>query len=143
MHQCNNERRNSYVTNDIDSITCINIVIDFLKLFIPVTTAKKLVSVILIAIGMPITQISQLLGLSERSIQSTGRAIKNGSINDVLLHKKSSGRKTKTANVENQIVEELENGEYHTRQQIADMINEKFKIKISLPSVGKLLKKRF
>lgn len=143
MPQYNNERRNSYVANDSDRITCINVVIDFLKLFIPVTTAKKLVIVILIATGMPITQISQLIGLSERSIQSTGRAIKNGSISDVLIHKKSSGRKTKTANIENQIVEELENGEYHTRQQIADMINEKFKIKLSLPSVGKLLKKRF
>ena len=55
--------------------------------------------------------------------------------------KKGSGRKSRTADVESQIFEELERSNYHTRQQVADMIEEKFHIKISVSAVGKLLKK--
>ena len=53
----------------------------------------------------------------------------------------ASGRKSKTADVEDQILAELENGNYHSRQQIADMIKDKFQITVSLPAVGRLLKK--
>lgn len=141
MSQHNKKSKNSYIKEDNDTIACIKAVINFLQLFIPVTTAKKLVCVILISTGMPVSQIVQFVGLSERSVQSTGRAVKDGSISSILAHKKTSGRKSKTANVEDQILEELENGNYHTRQQIADMIKDKFHITISLPAVGRILKK--
>jgi len=142
MPEYNNKSKNSYVKDDNDTSTCIQVVISFLQLFIPITTAKKLVCVILIATGMPVSRISQYVGLSERSVQSTGRAVRDGSISSVLTHKKASGRKSKVANVEDQILAELENGNYHTRQQIADMIKDKFMIIVSLPAVGRLLKKR-
>ena len=79
--------------------------------------------------------------MSSRSVQSTGRAIKDGSISSILARKKNSGRKRRTAGVEEQIAAELEQGNYYTRQQIADMIREKFPITVSLPAVGRLLKK--
>lgn len=79
----------------------------------------------------------------QKNIQSTGCAVRDGRISEMLAHKKNSGRKRKTAAVEEQIIAELETGSYHTRQQIADMIKEKFQITISLPAVGRLLKKRF
>lgn len=141
MPQYNNKSQNSYVKNDTDSSVCIKAVISFLQLFIPETTARKLVCVILIAAGMPVSRIAVLAGLSDRSVQSAGRAVRDGSISSVLSHKKASGRKSKTADVETQILAELENGDYHTRQKIADMIKEKFQITISLPAVGRLLKK--
>ena len=116
-------------------------VICFLQLFIPETTARKVVCVILIAIGMPVSEISEFVGVSERNVQSTGRAVRDGSISSVLVHKKTSGRKSKTADVEEQILAELDNGDYHTRQQIADMLKEKFQITVSLSAVGRFLKK--
>ena len=135
-----NKIKNRYVKTDRDRIASIKVVINYLQLYIPETTAKKLVCVILIAVGMSVVEIAELVGVSERSVQTTGRAIKDGSISSVLSHRKTSGRKSKTANVEEQILAELEKGNYHTRQQIADMIKEKFQITVSLPAVGRLLK---
>ena len=113
MHPYNNKGQNSYVKDDSDSRACMEVVISFLQVFIPETTARKLICVILIAAGMSVSRISELVGLSDRSVQSAGRAIKDGSIGSVLAHKKASGRKGKTANVEEQSLAELENGNYH------------------------------
>ena len=104
--------------------------------------SEVIVSVILLAAGLTVTEVAEMTGLSSRSVQSTGRAIKDGSIRSKLVRKKNSGRKRKTAGVEEQIIAELEQGNYHTRQQIADMIREKFQITGSLPAVGRVLKKR-
>lgn len=136
-----NQSQNSYVKNDSDSRACIEVVLRFLQVFIPETTARKLICVILIATGVSVSRIRELVGLSDRSIQSAGRAVRDGSIGSILAHKKTSGRKRKTVNVEEQIFAELENGNYHSRQQIADMIKEKFKITVSLSAVGRFLKK--
>ena len=141
MPPYNNTSKNSYVKNDSDTRVCIEVVISFLQAFIPETTARKLICVILIAAGMSVSRISELVGLSDRSVQSAGRAVRDGSIGNVLAHKKASGRKRKTTNVEDQIIAELENGNYHSRQQIADMIKEKFQITVSLSAVGRFLKK--
>ena len=133
--------KNSYVKNEGDSQACVKAVIGFLQLFMPETTAKKLVCAILIAAGMSVSRITELVGMSDRSVQATGRAVRDGSIGSVLSHKKASGRKSKSANVEDQILVELEKGNYHTRQQIADMIKEKFQITLSVSAVGRFLKK--
>jgi transposase len=60
---------------------------------------------------------------------------------DLLKIKDGSGRKSKLADIEAEILKELEENNYHSRQQIADMILEKFQIHISVSAVGKLLKK--
>lgn len=56
--------------------------------------------------------------------------------------KSGSGRKAKTENVEKEIITELETQNYHTRQQIVDMVKEKYHISISRSTAGRLLKKR-
>jgi transposase len=62
-----------------------------------------------------------------------------------LLHfyidKNRTGRPVKAKDFENAIVEELEKNNYHTRQQITDMILEKFGVTMSVSTVGRLLKK--
>ena len=141
MSTYKDKRQNSYVKNDDDSKTSIKTVIKFLQLFMPATTARKLVCAILIAAGMSVSRIAEFVGMSDRSVQATGRAIKDGSLGSVLAHKKNSGRKSKSADVEDQILAEVENGNYHTRQQIADMVKEKFQITLSASTVGRLLKK--
>lgn len=95
MPQDKNKSQNSYVKNDSDSGVCIKTVISFLQLFIPVTTARKLVCVILIAAGMPVSRIAGLVGLSERSVQSTGRAVRDGSISSVSPTRKPADVKAK------------------------------------------------
>lgn len=141
MTSYDNKSKNSYVKKDADANICMDTILTFLQLFLPKTTARKLVCVVLIAAGVSVSQIAKITGLSDRTIQATRRAVRDGSISDVLAHKKTSGRSRKTAGVEEQILAELEHGDYHTRQQIADMIKEKFQITVSLAAVGRLLKK--
>ena len=126
----------STVANDV-----MDAVMEFLILFIPQTTIKRLVCAILLAAGLSVSRTAELSGLSERSVMSFGREIRKGNAGTLFATHKSGGRKRKTANVEEQIIEELENGNYQTRQQVADMIQDKFQIHVSLPAVGRLLKK--
>lgn len=58
-----------------------------------------------------------------------------------MVIKAGSGRKAKAADIEKQILAELEAGNYHTRQQIAGMIEENFHVTISKSAVGRLKKR--
>ena len=87
-------------------------------------------------------RVTGLTGLCDRSVRALRKALREGGPLQLLSIKKGSGRKSRTADVESQIFEELEKSDYHTRQQVADMIEEKFHIKISVSAVGKPLKKR-
>ena len=96
---------------------------------------------ILIAAGASDGRVTGLAGLCDRSVRALRKALQEGEPLQLLSIKKGSGRKSRTADVESQIFEELEKNNYHTRRQVADMIEEKFHIKISVSAVGKLLKK--
>ena len=141
MKNTNSANRNIYVTNMDDAKGIIGIILNVLLLFMPLTLAKRVVSIILIAAGTPIPCIVELTGLTDRSVKFLGRTMRDGDTSRLLEFKKGRGRKCKTADVEGQILAELEKGNYHTRQQIADMIQEKFHISISVSTVGRLLKK--
>ena len=67
--------------------------------------------------------------------------MRNIEIMELLRRKEGSGSQSKIAGLEAEIVAEIEKNNYHTRQQIADMIEEKFHIHISVATVGRLLKK--
>ena len=116
-------------------------VIQFLKIFMPETLAKRIVSIVLIAVGIPNPNITERTGLSDRTIWTLKKAIKNGNIGDLFVVRHRSGRPGKAKGFEHEITLELEKSNYHTRQQVADMIFEKFGIKMSVSAVGKLLKK--
>ena len=117
-------------------------IIQFLKIFMPETIAKRIVSVVLIAVGISNARITELTGISERSIFTLKKAIKNGEIDSLFTMERRSGRPGKAKGIEDAIAEELEKNNYHTRQQIADMILDKFNISMSVSAVGKLLKKK-
>lgn len=117
-------------------------VMRFLELFLCKTLVKRISSLILIAADVPNVRITELTGLCDRSVRSLKKAVGTGEI-ESLFTVGGGGRKPKLAkDVEESIVEEIENNNYHSRQQIADMILEKYNIKVSLPAVGRLLKKR-
>ncbi len=119
----------------------LNQVIGFLQLFLPVTLAKRLVAIILLSIGIPVRNAVELTGLCEKSMWSLKKKMQDASVTELMVIKSGSGRKCKSEEIEEQILAELETDNYHTRQQIADMVKEKFHVSISRSSVGRLLKK--
>ena len=113
----------------------------FLKHFMPETLVKRVVSMILICAGLENSRVTELTGYCDRSVRGVRKKIERGDISG-LFTVGGGGRKRKTAEFEDEILAELEKGSYHTRQQIADMLEEKFHISISPSAVGKFLKKR-
>lgn len=111
-----------------------------MQLFLPETLAKRLVALILLGIGIPVVEAVGLAGVSERSLWTLKKRMKE--VTELMVIKSGNGRKRKVAGIEEQILAELESNNYHTRQEIVDMIEEKFHVHISRSSVGRLLKKR-
>ena len=113
----------------------------FLQKFMTETMAKRIVAIILIAVGMPNDKISELSGMCDRSIWNLKKSINDGETDELFSVGHRSGRPGNARGFEDEIVEELDKNNYQTRQQVADMIYEKFGITMSVSAVGKLLKK--
>ena len=116
-------------------------IVQFMKMFMTETLAKRVVGMVLIAVGISNSHITKIIGLSDRSIWILKKAMRSGNIENLFVAGHGSGRTGKAKGFERAIAEELERNNYHTRQQVADMILEKFNIKMSVSAVGKLLKK--
>ena len=124
-----------------DGIAIVKKIIDFLQVFMPITLAKRVVAMILLCAGLPTSHIAELSGLCDRSVRNLLTSMETDNTENLLSIKRGSGLKRKTSGLEEEIVAEIEKKNYHTRQQIADMIEEKFHVHISVSSVGRLLKK--
>ena len=116
-------------------------IIQFLQMFMTETLAKRIVSMVLVAVGIPNARIAEATGLCDRSLWTLRKAMNSGDIDGLFVAGRGSGRARKAKGFEDAIVEELEKNNYHTRQQVADMIQEKFGIRLSVSAVGRLLKK--
>ena len=125
----------------IDASRIIGKILSFLKLFMCETLAKRLLSMVLIAVGVPNDRVTELTGLCDKSVRTLKKALANGELDD-QFHVGGGGRKRKLVDVEAAIVEEINNNNYHSYQQIADMIQEKHGLKVSVSTVSRLLKKR-
>jgi transposase len=119
----------------------IKAVVQFLQMFMPEVLARRVVSVVLIAIGTANDRITEATGLSDRSIWRLKNTINSGQIDGLFSTGYGIGRPGKANGFEREIAEELGKNNYHNRQQVADMIYEKFGITMSVSAVGKLLKK--
>lgn len=129
-------------TNRIpEPVSVIQKVIDFLLLFIPKTLAKRVVAIILLAADVPVPQVVELSGVCDRTVRGILKSLKKGETDGLFTLRNGSGSRSKTKGIEAEILEELENNNYHTQRQIADMIKDKFGISISLPAVARFLKK--
>jgi len=124
----------------IDSKKIIEKIMKILELFMCKTLVKRIVSMLLVSLEIPDEKVTKLTGLRNKSVRVLKKAMKNGEV-DNLFVVGGGGRKRKLADVETAIVEEIEKKDYHTKQQIADMIAEKYGIKVSVDTVRKLLKK--
>ena len=133
---------NQPYTNRIpEPVSVIRKVIDFLLLFIPKILAKRVVAIILLAADVPVPRVVELSGACDRTVRGLLRSLKNGETDSLFTLRSGSGSRSKTKGIEAEIIEELENNNYHTQRQIADMIKDKFGISISLPAVARFLKK--
>ncbi len=141
MKDTNRQGKNNYVDANTDVTGIVSAILNFLVMLMPMTLAKRVVSILLIVAGLPISRITEMTGLTERSVRSYGKAIREGNTSSLLALKEGRGRKGKAADVEEQILAEVEKGNYHTRQQIADMVEEKFHISMSVSAIGRFLKK--
>ncbi len=141
MKGTNRQGKNNYVDADTDVTGIVSAILNFLVMLMPMTLAKRVVSILLIVAGLPISRITEITGLTERSVRSYGKTIQEGNTSSLLELKEGRGRKGKAADVEEQILAEMEKGNYHTRQQIADMVEEKFHISMSVSAIGRFLKK--
>ena len=115
-------------------------VISFLSIFMPITLVKRVLSLVLIAAGLDSKNIHRLTGYGDSTIRKLRSDMRKKSISELLVIR-GGGRKTKSDGIENDILNELEKGNYHTQQQIADMVKEKFNVTMSVSAVGRLLKK--
>jgi transposase len=112
----------------------------FFQSFMCETLAKRLLSKFLIEIGVSDNLITELTGLCDQSVRTLRKSLDGGDI-DSLFHVGGGGRKRKLVDVEDSIIKEINSNNYHSHQQIADMIQEKYGIKVSLPVISRLLKK--
>jgi len=129
-------------TNRIqEPASVIQKVIDFLLLFIPKTLAKRVVAIILLAADVPVSRVVELSGACDRTVRGLLRSLKKGETDSLFTLRNGTGSRSKTKGIETEILEELENNNYHTQRQIADMIKDRFGISISLPAVARFLKK--
>jgi transposase len=134
------ESKDKMPAPSIDSGQIIQKILVFFQLFMCGTLAKRLLSMVLIAIGVSDNLITELTGLCGQSVRALRKSLVGGDI-DSLFHVGGGGRKRKLIDVEDSIIKEINNNNYHSHKQIADMIQEKYGIKVSLPVIGRLLKK--
>jgi len=114
--------------------------VDFLRVYMCGTLAKRIMCIILFLAGLQIDHISQLTGLGQKSVKNLCNEITHKELKEVLKVS-GGGRKSKLADIESQVVKDINEGDFHTRQQIADMVFEKYGVRVSLPVIGRLLKK--
>ena len=127
--------------HQFDASQIIGKILIFLRLFVCGTLAKRVMAMVLVAVGMPDDRITELSGLCDKSVIALKKELENGATDSMFHIAAGGGRKRKLADFEGSIVEEINSGTYHTHQQIADMVLEKYGIKVSLPVIGRLLKK--
>lgn len=116
-------------------------IIEFLQLFIPPSSARRITSVLLLVAGVPHYRVTEWTGSCDRSVRQWRRQIAAGDTDGLLTIGKGAGRKSKFADIETEVLEEIDKGNYHTQQQIVDMVREKFGVEVSLMAVSRLLKK--
>jgi len=89
MKDMNRFVKNNYVDADTDVTGIVSVILNFLVLFMPMTLAKRVASIILIVAGLPISRIKEMTGLTERSVRSYGKVLWSSKIVTLVAKKVS------------------------------------------------------
>jgi transposase len=119
----------------------IKTIITFLQMFITETLAKRLVSMVLLSVGIPDSRVCELTGLSERGVRDLRKKLREGTADEELLHVGGGGKERKLKDIEQIIIDTIEKNDYHSQQEIADMIYKEHKIEVHRSTVSRMLKK--
>ena len=141
MSQANRKTKNQILQANDPSGRIVQFLIKFLSQFLPITICLRLAILFFIIADLPTKRICVLTGVSDRTVRKIKNEMESQPLYMLLSIKKGSGRKGDLVNVEDKIKEELNTNNYSSLQQIADMIWEKFKIRIRLSAVCAFLKK--
>ena len=123
------------------SNTMILKVIEFLGMFMPITLAKRIVCIIVLSIGVSKEEAARISGFCDKTVSSIKKKLDSNELNTLFVIN-GGGRKSPLVDYEAAIIDEIANNAYYTKQQIADMVFEKYGIKVTQQAIGKLLKKR-
>jgi transposase len=115
-------------------------VIKMLELKFCTTLVKRIICVILIAFEIDRTLIREKLKLSEKSIKKYENMLNEGLVSELLTIQGNS-RKSELEDYKDDILSELEAGEYKTLRQIAAMIKSKTGLVRSRHRINVFLKK--
>ena len=118
----------------------VKAVIVFLRLFMCETLAKRIAGMLLLVSGIPNKQITELTGLCDKSVRTLKKSVESGE-HENLFKMNVVGHKGKLADIETEIINEINKNDYSSQQQIADMVNEKYGIKVTQATISRLLKK--
>lgn len=124
-----------------EAVTLIHLTINFLQLFLSPTYATRLVIIVLLAVGVHDDRIHELTGVCPRTIWELRRDLRDGIIPGMLILPKARGNRSVLKGVGSELRKEIADTNYHTLQQIADMILEKWHVKASLTAISNFLKK--
>jgi transposase len=127
-------------SNQIDVALVMTKIIDFLTLSMCQTIAKRLICIILFLALVSDHEISRIVGVSLKTIRKLKIDIALGKFKDIFVVR-IRGRKSKLADIDKEIIAEINANNYFSRKQIVEMIKEKFGINTSLSAVGRFLKK--
>ena len=106
-----------------------------LKNFIPKTWVQTFVFIILLVMRFSVTRAALISGLCRKAAQQKKKAFIEGGLMALFHRKKGCGRKRKTEKKQKEIVENLENKDYHCAAQVMKMIKELIKDSISIAAV--------
>jgi hypothetical protein len=96
------------------AVRMIGKIISFLRNFMTETLAKRIVSIVLIVVGVSHDRMPELTGLCDRSVRELRRKIKDGNADDDLFHVGGGGCKGKLKDIEELSIEKIENNNYDT-----------------------------
>ena len=74
-------------------------VIEFLQILMPLTLAKRLVAMILLAAGVSVPRVTELSGLCDRSTRGLLKAMGEEDVGSLLTIKRGSGKRAKPSDL--------------------------------------------
>ena len=117
-------------------------IIAFLQVFMAETVERRIMGIVLLAVGVTDVRVVELTGTRDRSICDLRKKLRDGADDQELFGVSGNGgRERKLKEVESLVADKIESNDYHTQQEIADMISKEHDIKVHRSTVSRMLKK--
>ena len=104
--------------------------------FIPLTVVRTVLLLILLVMGYSTTRASTLSGFCPATVRKKKSMLERGLLNKIFSRKSGSGRKSRLASTQDEIIDELESHDYSSAKQIRAMIQEKTAVNAFLHKLG-------